>query len=127
MEAETRLGLYCKTESRYPMADIRLTEYYLSMPNDLKYSGSVTRSAFRQAIKQYLPDEIFEREGKSGNVAPFKTTAGYKTGRRDALRILLERYNNRSDLYKKVVLVKNKHLSQEPLELLRWKELNNPQ
>src|SRR6185437_14110743 len=71
MEAETRFGIYFKTEPRYPMADIRLTQFYLSMPNHIKYEGEITRSAYRDAVRKYLPEEVLQRNSKKGNVAPF--------------------------------------------------------
>lgn len=71
MESETRYGLYFKTEPRFPMADIRLTQYYLSMPNEIKYEGTLARTAFRKAMKNDLPQMILERDSKYGSVAPF--------------------------------------------------------
>lgn len=71
MESETRYGLYFRTEPRFPMADIRLIQYYLSMPNELKYEGELARTAYRKAVGRYLPPLILERDSKYGSVAPF--------------------------------------------------------
>jgi asparagine synthase (glutamine-hydrolysing) len=71
MESETRYGLYFKTEPRFPMADIRLTQYYLSMPNEIKYEGTLARTAFRKAMKNDLPQMILERDSKYGSIVPF--------------------------------------------------------
>ena len=71
MESETRMGLYFRTEPRFPMADIRLTQYYLSMPNELKYEGTLARTAFSKAMHTYLPPLILERDSKYGSIAPF--------------------------------------------------------
>jgi asparagine synthase (glutamine-hydrolysing) len=71
MESETRNGLYFGFEPRFPMADIRLVQYYLSMPNHLKYEGNLARSAFRKAMQDYLPQSILERDNKRGTMAPY--------------------------------------------------------
>jgi asparagine synthase (glutamine-hydrolysing) len=71
MESEVRYGLYFRTEPRFPMADIRLMQYYLAMPNELKYEGTLARTAFRKALKDHLPQLILERDSKYGSIAPF--------------------------------------------------------
>lgn len=74
MESETRYGLYFGFEPRFPMADIRLVQYYLSMPNYLKYEGTLYRTAYRKALAlgNYLPAEILERDDKRGGMAPYR-------------------------------------------------------
>lgn len=72
MESETRYGLYFGFEPRFPMADIRLVQYYLSMPNYLKYEGTLYRTAYRKALSKYLPPEVLERDDKQGGMAPYK-------------------------------------------------------
>lgn len=72
MESETRYGLYFGFEPRYPMADIRLTQYYLSLPNYLKYEGTLNRTAYRKALKDFLPAEVLERDNKFGGMAPYR-------------------------------------------------------
>ncbi|OCX50635.1 hypothetical protein BEL04_22965 [Mucilaginibacter sp. PPCGB 2223] len=72
MESETRYGLYFGFEPRFPMADIRLTQYYLSLPNDLKYEGDLNRTAYRKALKDFLPREVLERDNKFGGMAPYR-------------------------------------------------------
>ncbi|WCT11883.1 asparagine synthase-related protein [Mucilaginibacter jinjuensis] len=71
LEAETRFGIYFKTEPRFPMADIRLTQFYLSMPNEYKYEGELTRTFYRNTVSKYLPDMLMKRNDKYGSIAPF--------------------------------------------------------
>jgi asparagine synthase (glutamine-hydrolysing) len=71
LESETRYGIYFKTEPRFPMADIRLTQFYLSMPNEFKYEGELTRTFYRNTVSKYLPQMLMERNDKYGSVAPF--------------------------------------------------------
>jgi len=73
MESETRFGLYFGLEPRFPMADIRLTQFYLSLPNYLKYEGALHRTAYRKALKDYLPQEVLERDNKTGDMTPYRT------------------------------------------------------
>jgi asparagine synthase (glutamine-hydrolysing) len=71
LESETRYGMYFKTEPRFPMADIRLTQFYLSMPNEFKYEGDLTRTFYRNTVSKYLPQMLMERNDKYGSIAPF--------------------------------------------------------
>jgi len=72
LECETRHGIYFKIESRFPLSDIRLTQFYLSIPNELKYDGLYGRDAYRKAIKKYLPESIYKLKDKPGINAPFE-------------------------------------------------------
>lgn len=71
LESETRYGIHFRTEPRFPMADIRLTQFYLSMPNEFKYEGELSRTFFRNTVSKYLPPMIMQRNDKFGSIAPF--------------------------------------------------------
>ncbi len=71
LESETRYGIYYRTEPRFPMADIRLTQFYLTIPNEFKYEGIMSRSMFRNSLKKFLPSIVVERNDKYGSIAPF--------------------------------------------------------
>jgi asparagine synthase (glutamine-hydrolysing) len=71
LEAESRYSLYFRMEPRFPMADIRLTQFFSAIPNHLKYGGLLGRDLFRQSLNKYLPAVIQQRTTKSGSVAPF--------------------------------------------------------
>ena len=64
IESETMAGLRFKTEYRYPMADIRLLQYVLSIPMEQKITSTTNRSIYRRAMKGYLPDSIRLRDMK---------------------------------------------------------------
>jgi asparagine synthase (glutamine-hydrolysing) len=139
MESETRYGLYFKNEPRFPMADIRLAQYYLSIPNDLKYEGQLARTAFRKAMKNDLPALILERDSKEGSVAPFLSLlkADY-----NAIRDIIEHVGHEKLVDKQEILrraeisqqlgkgIKEKHRdvrikSKMPsIKILRWLEKN---
>lgn len=136
MESETRYGTYFRLEPRFPMADIRLTQFYSAMPNALKYEGDIERSAFREAVKKYMPPLVQQRRGKLGSVAPFlfpdlKTKSHY-------VELLLKQMPENSIIKKEALLKrieavkKNEEKDGDPaqnftldtilpsLEVLRW-------
>ncbi len=71
METETHYATWFGMENRFPMADIRLTQFYLSMPNALKYEGELTRTAWRKSVGKYLPAETLKRDTKTGIMFPY--------------------------------------------------------
>lgn len=72
MESETRMGLNFRTETRFPMADIRLIQFYLSVPAYLKCGGDIKRYAFRKALEDYFPPNLSSLDYKSAFTVPFK-------------------------------------------------------
>lgn len=71
MEGETLAGLRFKVEYRYPMADIRLLQYVLSVPMEQKITATTTRYLFRQGMEGFLPDSIRLRDMKyRGSLKP---------------------------------------------------------
>jgi asparagine synthase (glutamine-hydrolysing) len=51
-------------EARHPFLDKRLVELCLAAPVELKYDGGRGRGTLRHAMKNILPDEIFNRRNK---------------------------------------------------------------
>jgi asparagine synthase (glutamine-hydrolysing) len=126
LEAETRYGIWFRTEPRFPMADIRLTQFYLSMPNHIKSEGEMSRNAYRAAIKKYLPESVLERESKSGNIAPFRNMPKSVNMRQDALLNMLNLTNGKSSDMNKILSHSPNNESKliKYIELLRWMEKN---
>jgi asparagine synthase (glutamine-hydrolysing) len=126
MENETRFGLYFKTEPRFPMADIRLTQFYLSMPNEIKYEGNMERSAWRTAMREYLPDAVLNRAVKFGLLSPFRNNPETEQNRRAVLLNMLNTVSN-NPKYKNQEIIKlfeNKRNMIRYIEILRWLEKN---
>jgi len=71
METETAYGTWFRSEARFPMADVPLISFYLSMPNSLKYGGELSRAAWRQSLGKYLPPSVLQRDSKTGNMTPY--------------------------------------------------------
>lgn len=72
METETRVSTHFRMESRYPMADIRLAQFCLSMPNAMKYEGGISRYTFLKSLGSFLPELVAKRNNKNGAVSPFR-------------------------------------------------------
>ena len=62
--SETLAGLQFKVEYRYPMIDIRLLQFVLSIPMEQKINPTTNRYLFRRAMKTFLPDSIRLRDMK---------------------------------------------------------------
>jgi asparagine synthase (glutamine-hydrolysing) len=54
----------------YPFLDIKLLEFFYSLPSEFKFKDGVGRILFRQAMKGILPEEIRNRKDKGGNTIP---------------------------------------------------------
>ena len=57
-------------EYTYPFLDMELLETYLSTPNKLKYNKGVGRYIYREIIKDYVPNKIYQRKDKTGATVP---------------------------------------------------------
>ncbi|PLX18270.1 MAG: hypothetical protein C0597_06315 [Marinilabiliales bacterium] len=57
-------------EYRYPLLDIRLIEYYLSVPTRLKARNGIGRYIIRRTIEGIVPEKIQWRNDKSGATIP---------------------------------------------------------
>ncbi len=71
MESENLVGLKWGLEYRYPMADIRVLQYMLSIPMEQKISSQLSRRIFRLATKGLIPESIRLRDIKTaGSLKP---------------------------------------------------------
>jgi len=70
LEASDIAARSCKVEYAYPLLDIPLIEFYLSLPIHLKARDGKGRFIFRKAIEPYLPNEIVWRSTKKGSSNP---------------------------------------------------------
>jgi len=58
IESETLSSMHFGLEYRYPMSDIRLLQYVLSVPVEQKRNDKFSRLLYRNAMEGYLIDEI---------------------------------------------------------------------
>ena len=57
-------------EYTFPLLDIDLIEYYYNLPNSLKYKNGINRYLYREIIKNFVPEKIYRRKGKTGATIP---------------------------------------------------------
>lgn len=71
MESETLAGLRSKIRYRYPMTDIRLLQYVLSIPMEQKIDlNGLSRWIFRRGMEGYVAPSIVSRANKKGTIRP---------------------------------------------------------
>ncbi|MEQ8910229.1 MAG: asparagine synthase-related protein [Vicingaceae bacterium] len=70
LELSSIAALSYKLEYRYPLLDVSLIEFYLSLPIHLKAQNGKGRYIFRKAIEAYLPPSIVWRFSKKGSSNP---------------------------------------------------------
>ena len=57
-------------EYRYPFLDVKLVEFFYSLPSEYKYKDGMGRYLFRIAMEEILPEKIRMRSDKGGNTIP---------------------------------------------------------
>ncbi|GAH11488.1 unnamed protein product, partial [marine sediment metagenome] len=57
-------------EYRYPFLDVKLLEFFYSLPSEYKYKDGMGRYLFRKAMEEILPEKIRMRTDKGGNTIP---------------------------------------------------------
>jgi asparagine synthase (glutamine-hydrolysing) len=57
-------------EYRYPFLDVKLLEFFYSLPSEYKYRNGMGRYLFRKAMEDILPEKIRMRTSKGGNTIP---------------------------------------------------------
>ena len=57
-------------EYTFPLLDIDLISYYYNLPDAIKYKNGMGRYAYREAIKTFVPKEIYLRTDKTGATVP---------------------------------------------------------
>jgi len=54
----------------FPLLDHKLLEYYYSIPDNYKYYNASKRYIFKEAIKDFIPKNVLERNNKYGATVP---------------------------------------------------------
>jgi asparagine synthase (glutamine-hydrolysing) len=67
---EDRNSMAHSIESRVPFLDHRLVEFVVSLPDEFKLSGGITKRVMRDGMSGILPDKIRDRMDKLGFVTP---------------------------------------------------------
>jgi len=70
LQVEDRTSMSVGLESRLPLMDHRIVELVSSISPSMKFKGGETKALFKEAIKNIVPEEIFNREDKMGFPVP---------------------------------------------------------
>ncbi len=71
LKCEDRCSMFHSVESRTPFSDdTALVEYALQIPSEYKIKKSVNKYILREAMKPYLPIEVYQRKDKMGYATP---------------------------------------------------------
>ncbi len=57
-----RMSMACGLEARVPFCDVRITDYFWNIPQDLKRLNNLDRGLLREALRGFLPSDILERK-----------------------------------------------------------------
>lgn len=103
---EDRNSMASSVESRVPYLDHNLVEFAVNIPTKQKIHGTLTKIILREAMKPYLPDEIYRRTDKIGFSTPIEEKL-FKSGHKFfnfASDYFLKSELNRIDLLDKDML-----------------------
>jgi asparagine synthase (glutamine-hydrolysing) len=73
---EQKLAKAAGVNLHYPYINEEYAQYCYALPDNLKIRGGVTKWAFRQICKKYLPGFMMDRAKMGGPVAPINTWLG---------------------------------------------------
>jgi len=62
LERKDRMSMASGVEVRVPFADHRIMEYVFNVPWEIRFEGNVEKALLRNAMKDYLPNEILNRK-----------------------------------------------------------------
>ncbi len=63
---------HIQLSQEFPFLDYRLLEFSVSIPTEQKIHGALTKIILREAMKDYLPKEIYNRTDKIGFSTPIE-------------------------------------------------------
>jgi asparagine synthase (glutamine-hydrolysing) len=70
LHSEDRNSMMHSIESRLPFLDFELTNFILSLPDEMKMSKGKTKRILRESLNSVLPNKIINRHSKKGFEAP---------------------------------------------------------
>ena len=70
MELFQQTAMHRGINYSFPLLDYKLVEFYYSIPDKYKFYKANKRYIFKEAIKDYVPKEIYLRNDKTGATVP---------------------------------------------------------
>ena len=87
LQVEDRVSMAVSLESRVPLLDPDVMDFVASVPPRIKWKDGEMKYLFRQAVKDWLPRSVFERQDKMGFPVPLHLWMKRETG--DFIRDIL--------------------------------------
>ena len=72
LHIEDRNSMAHSIESRLPFLDYRMVEFCINIPAEQKIRGANTKFILREAMKSFLPPEVYNRRDKIGFATPLE-------------------------------------------------------
>ena len=104
LHIEDRNSMAHSVESRLPFLDYRLVEFCINIPPEQKIKGINTKYILREAMKSYLPSEVYARKDKIGFATPLEANS-FEKGKE--LHSIAIEYLQHSEFWRMEVLNKN--------------------
>ena len=70
LHVEDRTSMAASIESRVPLLDHRIVEFMAKIPPNIKFAGGRMKHLFKEAVRNTVPREIFDRQDKMGFPTP---------------------------------------------------------
>lgn len=70
LQVEDRVSMAHGLESRVPLLDHPIVELAATIPSDIKFKDGTMKRVFKEAVKEYLPEQIANRKDKMGFPVP---------------------------------------------------------
>jgi asparagine synthase (glutamine-hydrolysing) len=70
LHVEDRTSMAASIESRVPLLDHRIVEFMAKIPPNIKFAGGRMKHIFKEAVKNIVPAQIFQRKDKMGFPVP---------------------------------------------------------
>lgn len=106
-------------ECRFPFLDYRLVEYAMSLPYHYKTKNGLTKYILREAMKELLPQEVYNRKDKIGFAIPNNSFNSAEI--KEYFHELISTTNNERYQFINKRLLKGKYFSKQDNSTLDWK------
>jgi len=76
LHVEDRTSMSVSLESRVPLLDYRIIELLATIPPNIKFSNGRMKHLFKQSVKSFVPEPVYNRKDKMGFPVPVQQWFG---------------------------------------------------
>lgn len=106
-------------ECRFPFLDYRLVEYAINLSYDYKTKNGLTKYILREALKDLLPEEVYNRKDKIGFAIPNKSFDSIKI--KECFYELLNNIKDKNINFLNKQIFMDEYFSKSNINTLDWK------